>query len=119
MPLATEGLNAVHSGIADLVASPGEPMPAEVREVCDRLGIHDLLPTALRLIEKHFQPEQIHFEPLRDPEEGSEWLGIRADVRGSIESVLTRYSACKNEWIATAPAPKLGCVAFLYNILDE
>jgi hypothetical protein len=102
-----------------VVSGACDRLPAEVREVCERLGIHDVLPTALRLIDKHFQPEQIRFEPQHDPEECSEWLGIRADVRGSVESVLKRYNACKNEWIATAPAAKLGCVAFLYNILDS
>ena len=118
MPLATEALDVVKSVPAELKASPDETISAEVREMCERLGIHDLVKIALRLIEKHFQPEQIHFEPMHDPEEDCEWLAIRADVRASVDEVLRRYDACKNDWIKAAPLDKLGSIAFAYNILD-
>lgn len=119
MPLAAEGLDVVNQVAADAGALPGEPLSAEVRDICDRLGIHDLVKTALGLIEKHFRPDKIHFEPTLDPEEDNEWLAIRADVRGSIEEVLRRYDACKKDWIKIAPLEKLGLVRFVYNILGQ
>ncbi len=116
MPPATEALNAGEPGIAEFASSSGKPMPAEVREVCDRLGIHDLVEIALRLIEKHFQPAEICYEPLHDPEEDNEWLGIRAVVRGSVDDVLRKDRACTKEWIELAPPARMGLVRIVFGI---
>ncbi|MCI0681182.1 MAG: hypothetical protein L0Y71_03685 [Gemmataceae bacterium] len=116
MSLGTEALTPVVAHPADQGAPAGEPMSAEVREVCDRLGIHDLVAIALRLIEKHFQPEQLHYEPLHDPDEDNEWLGIRAIVRGSVEEVLTKDAACSREWRELVPMDRLGLVRIVFGI---
>lgn len=115
MPLATEGLNAVDSDVPELASSLGKPMPAEVREVCDRLGIHDVVAIALRLIEKHFQPEQICYEPLHDPEEDHEWLGIRVIVRCSVDEVLKKDNELTREWMELVPQDKLDLVAIVFG----
>lgn len=109
MPLTTDQLNAA-AAIPAGSGAPTEPLSAEVRELCERLGIEDILEIALGLVRKHLQPEQLHLHAEHDPEEDSEWIGIDAVVHGSVEEVLKKDDAYARELVASVPPAKLGLV---------
>lgn len=88
-----------------------------VSRLCARLGIEDLVHTALAIVKGRLRPEKIRLEAATDPEGDSEWLVIRAEVHASVDEVLQRYSACKREWVRLAPPTKQGFIRFLYNIV--
>jgi hypothetical protein len=102
-------------------ATAGSPQvndkDASITQLCAKLGITDLRDTALDLARRHLKPEQVRLEAATDPEGTSEWLVIRAEVRGAVDDVLEKYAACKREWIALAPPSQRGLVRFLYDII--
>src|SRR6266446_1627402 len=107
MPIASEDLNAavLAECVTDTAGSVDES--AEVRRFCARHGIEKLAETARELVERTFRPDRIIMDIGADPEGDGEWLAIRAEVRGSVDEVLDRYSACKKEWVRVAPPAKL------------
>jgi hypothetical protein len=117
MPIAPQDLNAavLPECVADTMGPADES--AEVRQFCARHSIEKLAETARELVQRAFRPDRILMDLGADPEGDAEWLVIRAEVRGSVDEVLDRYSACKKEWVRVAPPAKLGLVRFVYNIL--
>jgi hypothetical protein len=91
--------------------------PPEVIAFCKTRDIEQEARIALNLVKKHLSPEKVAMQLSSDPEGDSEWLVIRADVRGSAGKVLQDYSACKKEWLAKTPERVWGSIRFLYNIL--
>jgi hypothetical protein len=117
MPLASENLTAprLAESATDTIGSADAL--EEIRQFCVHHGIEKLAETARELAERAFRPDRIVIDLGADPEGDSEWLVIRAEVHGSVDEVLNRYSACKKEWVRVAPPAKLGLVRFVYNIL--
>jgi hypothetical protein len=117
MNAATDAVEITNdSALAGAVGSELGAQSADVRDFCVRLGIEKEATEAVAIAHETLRPERIRLEPAGDPEGDGEWLVVRADVRGPVDEVLARYSACKDEWLRRARPDKTGVVRFVYNI---
>lgn len=72
---------------------------------------------AKALARTHFDCDAITHEWAEDPESGERWIVVRADVRGSVESVLAAKREYTSRWVASVPAPQRFAVRLSLNFV--
>lgn len=120
MPLATnQHMNAVDNTSIDSPSSLSElELSPEVRELCERHDLRDILELTLNLIQKHLRPEQVRLAAEHDPEENCEWIGIDALVRGNVAQIRVNDEAFTREWMKQAPQAQWNLIRVSCDILN-
>jgi len=76
-----------------------------------------LLEKAIQLAEKHFSPSSLSVYLSGDPDGDGQWVVIRSDVSGTVDTALSAYRNLKTEWLDSVGWQESSAVRFLYNIL--
>ena len=95
----------------------GTEWTAEATAFCEERSIMPLAKKAIQLVQKHFFPNSVSIYLSGDPEGDGQWVVVRADVPGTVKSVLDAYGRLKDEWISEVPFEQGYSVRFLYNIV--
>jgi hypothetical protein len=87
----------------------------EVARFCKAHGLCDYLETAKRFARECLGSTRMTCELMQDVETDDQWIVLRADVHGSVESIVAATKNYTAKWVASVPWPERFMIRLLFN----